>query len=385
MVEDTYHVRATFLDTEPLPSVEASIAAAPAVEGAYLRHAPFLLIYNEVGSGKLVKIRRVALRTLSGQGQTTLLPTNLQLSRISAITVDGDTIVPDKMNTSIGDLPSQVKIQQYANTTETAGTELRRLLNLPEQNMVRALSLMCVPKFKTAEWTCGDYACQGVSGHILREGEGITIRNTTVPFSMAWRVFCLFTTSAGTYVVSEIMRSVDDQRNLFTIFNGSGSGVVINVRQLIVMEAGTDDVPAVAMYRVESYSNGDDVSAMAMDTSKSLYPFVKVKTKPEAVLYGASYGAIIVNPKYRRVQLNTWGTSPGLAGVDMKSQLDNALIIDNIGSVSAEPITLRAGEGIALIQAENASGLGLWAASVTFSLSDLPADLYSLGRVVSNA
>jgi len=388
MATDTFHVRATFLDAEPLPNIEASIAAAPAADqGMYLKHVPFLCIFNDPASGKIVKIKRVSLRTVAGQGQTTLLPSNMQLNLISAITVDGETIVPAKMSSSASDPPSQVKIQQYAVTTPVSDSELRRLHNYPVQNMTRALAPFVTPKFQTGEWSRGDYACQGVTGYVLAEGEGITIRNADIPFSMAWRVFILFTIGVTTYVVSEVMRSVDDQRNLFTIFNGSGSGVSVNVRQITVMEAGTDEVPFVSMYRVDSHVAGEALTTMKMDSNSTMPSSVRVRTRGVATLYGYNYGAVIANPKYRRVPLNTWGTGPGLAGVDMKSQLETMLIFDNVACCADnEPITLRAGEGIAMFQNENASGLGRWTTSVTFTVENVPASggsTYSRGRVVN--
>lgn len=279
----------------------------------YLTQPSPLAIFNEQGSGKKIRVKLLNLRPMSGPNAVTSLIAIQQISAYSG----GVSLTPFKFDSANNDLPSQVVCNiDPASVTLTANTKLRRSMTLCEQNPVRALAPLCACANGDARsgMDSGEFirltGDADVTGYILREGQGLAI------------VYEANSPSHG-YAVNLRMKNMADGQCYrydylieprymsgvcpIILFNGSGSGIVLEVEKMQIREIGTDEI-VLADYSVidgimGSECMGATPSYVMADSADSLPSGVLLKKNCVTARAGSKIGAVITSPAQRRLVL----------------------------------------------------------------------------------
>lgn len=393
---ETYHVTlgltplAELVQLPPNPAIvgEEGITTAallPTLGGnpglpCVVNSAPFAL-FNSEGTNKLVNILEIDL--LETQGRTATA-TNFAFGfeRCSAMT-GGDDIEVTKLDSNSSSLPSQVLVRKVIGAYTTTGGTIRKVLDLPQLNATRAAAFP--PWRSPTAWTNDRvYGASNadVQGQVLREGEGFVAMTTTGtgkgPFPLA--VIVLFSIGAATYM-AHTQGSADTFPAFLGIFNGSGSGVVITINQVLVAEVMTDDTP-LRRFQLETISGikaPDLLEAVALDSSNAALP-AGIVVAQKAACFQASSDCVVLPSRtdehvLRRLVRPDVGASPGLTTPFTAPQHISRHVFSQH---SDGPLVLRSGEGIALYQRQTYSGLAFgYQLSVLFSVEDDPGQAIS--------
>lgn len=354
-------------------------------------NSPAFALFNEAGSGKIVNVLEVDL--LETQGRTATAGTNFAFGfeRCSAMT-GGDDVEVTKFDSDDADLPSQVLVREVIGAYTAAGGTIRKVLDMPQLNPTRAVAF---PPWRTpTSWTNDRiYGASNadVQGQVLREGQGFVAMTTAgtgkEPFPVA--VIVIFSVGSATYM-ARTRGSADTFPAFLGIFNGSGSGVVITINQVLVAEVMTDDTP-IRRYQLETISGlraPDRVDAVSLDSGVSLPPGIILADKGAA--FQASADCVDAPPRtnehvLRRLVMADAGASVGLAAPFTnwpRSSLGRSRIFSQH---SDGPFVLREGEGIALYQRQTNTGRCFgYQLSVLFSVEDGPSSGTAIAPVIGS-
>lgn len=390
---DTFHVTtsltplAELVQLPPNPALvdESGITTAallPTLGGnpglpSVVGSAPFA-IFNEAGSAKLLNILEIDL--VETQGRTTTAANfALGFERCSAMS-GGDDIEVTKFDTDDADLPAEVLVREVIGAYTTDGGAIRKVLDLPQLNPTRAVAF---PMWRTPTAWSNDrvYGASNadVQGQVLREGQGFVAMTTAgtgkAPFPLAVIVF--FSVGSATYM-ARTRGSADTFPAFLGIFNGSGSGVVITINQVLVAEVMTDDT-TLRRFQLETISGikaPDRLDVVPLDSSAALPSGIVVAQK--AACLQASFDDVSLPSRpnehvLRRLVRPDAGASPGLA-TPFTNWPRAALGQSRIWSQHSDgPLVLRPGEGVALFQRQTYTGLAFgYQLSVLFSVDDAP-------------
>lgn len=318
----------------------------------YLQHASPLAVMNETGSGQIVRVRSANLRPNTGPNTLTSL---VSLRRISAVT-PGVPTVPFKFDSANADLPSQVLIgSSPAAFTGPATSAYRRTMALSEQNPTRALATLCAAANGDARsgMDSGEFirltGDAALTGYILREGEGLALVFDTDSPSHCFTANLRFKNVANgqCYRANEIIepRYMAGMAAAY-IFNGVGSGVVLEVEKIQVREIGTDELVMADYQLIESVGGGEPPTNIVMsDSSQSLPPGITIVKNCVTSRIGSKWGAVLTNPAERRVML---AEPPYGVGISAGPQVARRGELARDFAVSESEIILREGQGFAL-------------------------------------
>ncbi len=290
----------------------------------YMTQPSPLAVYNEQGSGKKIRVKLLNLRPLSA---TNVLTSLIAVQKINAYT-GGISLVPFKFDSTNNDLPSQVACKiDPTSVTLTANTELRRSMTLSEQNPVRALAPLCACANGNARsgMDSGEFirltGDTDVTGYILREGEGLAI------------VYKADSPAHG-YTINIRMKNIADGQCYrfdhvvepkymngscpIVLFNGSGSGVVLEVEKVQIREIGTDEF-VLADYSIIDGIMGPECQGEAAcyimaDSTDTLPEGITVKKNCVTARAGSKIGALISLPAQRRLVLTEAPYGVGITG-----------------------------------------------------------------------
>jgi hypothetical protein len=336
------------------------------------------VLWNPSTSGYKVYVKNMKVMNQMSQ-DIVIGSSQLNIQRISAYvtndyTANAGYIV--KMNSTNPALPSQVKILTRVDSVTTSGAVLRSFMNLPEfgDTIVQARTIAISPakKLGTAGFdTCNvynsGYCSAATTGQVLREGEGLAFVAANIQVNVAYRFSILFKTGDGsTYGATETIRPYATMSPML-IFNGVGSGVIITVLNIECQEVGTDSLCQFAIQKIDDIFLGSDevdvtANVLKMDSTNVLPPGLKCYTNCLVELAGVKNGAVTVAPTFRRNAQMWLGTGPSWAvGPRMYGTVTSSELIDN----GANPIIVRPGEGIAIMQ-KNASSMGRYEATIFF-------------------
>lgn len=328
---------------------------ATAVTGhPYLVHPSPLAIFNNKDSGKLLRVRLANLRPLTGPNA---LSAKVSLVRISALTGGTDDL-PDKMDSTNADLPSQVRTVA-APMTITQTAVLRSSMAIAELNATRALATLCAAYNGDSRsgMDSGEFVRMtgdaDVTGHILREGQGIAVVYNTNSPTHGWALSLRMknTVTGATYryntiVVPKYMSGAA----IYAVFNGVGSGVVIEVEKMQIREIGTDEIVIAEYTPIDGILDMgcDDINAniVMADSADTLPVGVCIKKNCVTARSGAKIGGLITLPTMRKVSLAEPPYGPGVSTgpqVARRGRLSRDMEIDGDSA-----IVLREGQGFAL-------------------------------------
>lgn len=255
----------------------------PQVASLPLQDGLFGILNNANGYG--VEIRKVDARMAGAYGNNDIA--KLQWSRITALS--GGMVVPaSKYDSTAAALPSQVIARRYDSDINATVTDLfRQWAEVPG-----ALGIEC-PGFSTtpmvarlggknnATGATSWYAGQPGGGTraetiILREGEGIALQPSQggIPHSMWVSMSIRVVGTAHCYEYSDaLLASMSPEQYagiLFALFNGSGSGVVLEVRVARVspmsamdtgFQVGTTPVPNMRLALIDGWLTQPDITS----------------------------------------------------------------------------------------------------------------------------
>jgi hypothetical protein len=365
---------------------EVPLTAVTGQPDIYMVGAAWVL-WNEPTSNQIIYFKN--LKIINQMSQDTATGTSkLDIQRVTGYTTSSMTATAAyvaKMDSTNPDLPSQVKCLTRLDTV-TGGTVTRSFMNAPNKSMgaaagatARTVAFDCSKNLgstasglnRATVQSCG-YGNDSVQPWTMNEGEGIAIVPATIQTNAAYRMSITFTTGSGTYIMAETLRPFAVVPSMM-LYNGSDSGVILKAYQIECQEIGPVDICNFAIQKVDGISPeiyGTDVTStiFSMDSSNSLPSGIKMYEDCLVSLYGSKYGAFITNPSFRRNVQQWLGTGPTWAiGTRMYGIVTSSDILDN----SVNPVVLRPGEGLALLQ-KNASGIGRYGASVLFQTEAIP-------------
>ena len=280
----------------------------------YFTQASPLAIFNEQGSGNKIRVKLLNLRPLSGTNALTSL---IAIQKISAYS-GGVSLTPFKFDSANNDLPSQVVCNtDPATVTLTANTKMKRSMTLCEQNPTRALATLCAcangdarSGMDSGEFIrlTGDAA---VTGYILRENEGLAIvyesNSPSHGYVINIRMKNMSTNQCYRYDYVIEPRYMSGVCPLI-LFNGSGSGIVLEVEKIQIREIGSDEI-VLADYSVidgimGSECMGETPCYIMADSSDTLPTGVLIKKNCVTARAGSKIGALITSPAQRRLVLS---------------------------------------------------------------------------------
>ena len=354
---DTFQVRDQ--DDRHVFSVEMPVTA---VTGhPYLEHVAPLALFNPTGSGKTVRVRRAEVMPL--MAQTTTTPGNYDLYRITAHTGTDDAIAAVKLDSNSAALPSQVVLARRPATVTTSGSQWDGARAIPLANDTRVLGY----GFAATPWAQRLHRQDATTAErqrmTLREGEGIAVSLNSVVglvyrFMVTLTVRVAATGACHTYTFPVTPAVLP----LFSLLNGSGSGVVLEVVSLNYQEIGTDILPQIAIEPIDGIGDGDDLTPIAYDSAASIGAIV-AKHNCKILMRGAKAGALISVPHEHWQVPSAFGAGPGMA--NLASAMD--FFRKRQPYANEFDIVLREGEGLAITY-KNAGSLGRMRHAMTFTV-----------------
>jgi hypothetical protein len=341
-------------------------------DGATLEDGIAAIFNAHTDRRAVLDVRRV--RLLPTSGQAAFGCGTLKLCRISALS-GGEDVYIRKHDTGSADLPAEVLVRAVADSVTTSDT-LRTIGEIPVFNSLLAGGSIGarVPSrpLGSARTQTDDLmrfpTSSDVERIVLREGEGLSICEGAFGVPRAGAAgFCVRNTSSGAcYTVRsrDIRRRGSPGLSHLAIFNGSGSGVILEVFSVQYPEEGEATIPLVRLAKISGYVGGVDASEniLKLDTQATIPSTVKALGGPfRAQLMGEDSGTTI-----------DWHSRHGVDGLNVLQQQNigvfrrltspvistdaespllysfaNSLVWQSSGA--NEGIILRPGEGLAVL------------------------------------
>lgn len=362
-----------------VPSLETIAAGVPSQQ-----HAALFGLYNAVGSQRLIKVVSVSVQEDSAR--TSGVATGLDVRRITAV-AHGPAVPAFKLDSSAAALPAQVIASTKADYTGTA--IIRRVFSGQQLNPSRAVPYGVYPLSGDRRTALGALVTTGITdaqAQILREGEGIALTcNSLGGFIYPIEVRAEIRVGSDSYLYTAVT-SVEAVPAVFAIFNGTGSGVVVTVSRITFAEIMTDGSNAASVpFSLETTSgqwSGLQLAPIPMDTQNKVLPTgVCIALNPGVVTAGPDYRSMATkrfvtggDKPIRRVATPYNGKGIGLPNLCLQNGTGRNVIDLLHSNMNAGPITLREGEGLALLQRSNSNGFGAYWVQFVFTVQDnLPA------------
>jgi len=279
----------------------------------YMTQPSPLAIFNDQGSGNKIRVKLLNLRPLSGTNASTSM---IAIQKISAY-LGGTGLIPFKFDSANSDLPSQVICNiDPATVTLTANTKLKRSMTLSEQNPTRALASLCACANGDARsgMDSGEFirltGDADVTGYILREDEGLAVvyESNSPAHGYAINIRMKNMTNNQCYRYDYVIepRYMSGVCPLI-LFNGSGSGIVLEVEKIQIREIGSNEI-VMADYSIidgimGSECMGETPCYIMADSADSLPTGVNIKKKCVTARAGSKIGALITIPAQKRLTL----------------------------------------------------------------------------------
>lgn len=233
-----------------------------------------LAIGNEVGSGKVIRIKEISIQM---QGcSPSVGTTGMEVLTLISAHEGGDSLSIYEFDSN-NSLPAQVTAKSNSRITVTANSIFRRSVCAPSLRSNRTPPIFALQGAHNAGLNFSQIfsrqstTCQGI---VLREGEGLAWYTPAGarPQSNYFGVCVQFsTTEAGnpTYGFRETYNTLADDTPGFSLMNGTGSGVVIEVTKVDVYEIGDDTVPCFSIIPIDGIdplNEGYTVTPIKMDS-----------------------------------------------------------------------------------------------------------------------
>lgn len=281
-----------------------------------------------------LEIKKVDARVTGPFGPTQL--SRLALSRISAVTLNGagETVIASKFNTASADLPAQVKFYRPTDLLATASDVFRRYVEQPGNygNLLNGTRIpIAVRRNGSKAMGCdilmniGDRASV-VQPIVLREGEGIALfpLEPGCPHAGLISLVMRVVATGACYVYSEVavpMATETLDAPIFALFNGTGSGVVLEVTAVRASVQNEGDAtgssgtafPAFRLANVDGYFDGPDTTRtftpVAHDTRNALPTGISCVSGFQGLGAGSTRGVPYDFFRWNTSAQSFWGNS----------------------------------------------------------------------------
>lgn len=347
-------------------------------EHPYLDHIAALAVFNVTGSGKVVKIKEVCINPVSSINIASTILGGAIVQKITALT-GGETVAPTKLDSNNATLPAQVSTVKYPSATTLTGSPILRVALFPTFNVTRVLSAMAsasgshsrIGPGQLLRW--GDATTSQTQKITLREGEGIVLGmnggNNALPIEYNVALWIRNQSSGACYQIRE--RVFSSELGMLAVLNGSGSGVILEIFNIELIEAGTDDMASFTVEGIDlaDISNGENVTPVSHDSTNTLPADIRCIRNAHVKSAGFNEGVKIAIPQRRRVAMVTY--QQGGVATPPVSILKNPLFRAQEGY----EMVLREGKGIGIFK-RTTGGVGRFDIAITFTIDG------ALGSVV---
>jgi hypothetical protein len=351
-------------------------------------------LFNRSGSGRKVTVHEIFFRDLSAPNTANI--TNLDFKRITGYTGGEFSITPQKHDTNNDNLPAEVVCVEDAATITSTIIEHRTIVNIPFYS--ESQSVLNRPGTLTPGNTRDSLSpanmlyfnfqnASDVQGIILREGEGFAIapKSNLVYQTVRYKAIIKFrkTSNSHCYSISEMFTTQGDAVPI-VLFNGSGSGVILEVYQVDLLEVGVNTVPYLfSVERIEGMDNGsgfeDSIMASLDPNNESLSGKVDYKVEVPVTKAGYKAGALMSQPILKR----DWQTSIGCGQASPNANFSSLNASFLMPHNDCSEIVLHEGEGIAIFK-RVPSSIGKSSIKITFSVDPILSATYARSRVVND-
>ena len=366
-----------FDDSVVEPSVPHPITVI--TPGYITEHLSAFALWNGAGSNKLIKVQRADI--VNYGSYNSLIGTAIEVMRISAMS-GGDALTAKKFDTNTSDLPAQ--ITAATRPAIATGNVYRRAMDF-----ARMLDEVTInPGFPGARhgsdrdgsdhasvYAPGYRAISDIQPLTLAEGQGFALNVPSIRMSLGYELNVIFTTSDGSYEYSETVRPRGVEP-FFAMFNASGSGRTVYIRQVCLNEVGYSAVvkfDAILIDGMEE-NEGTTITPIPADTSNASLPSqIKCKITVRVRPKGSKAGAVIRAPEVRRMM----NAGLGGASVSLTDITFNGLYTDKGLFIRNAPVVLRENEGLAFLKTTG-SCVGHFEFYCRFTVEDTVAMAYPI-------
>lgn len=239
----------------------------PSLYGAF--DGAMAILNRETVLDRRIEIREISMLPV-GAFNSAGISGYLTLSRISAA-VDGTAAIFQKHDTASADLPSQVSFSINPTSVTIVSTQ-RRVADQP--NLV-ATTLQLGQKTQGITSRLASSALLGgvdssIQSIVLREGEGIALTQTSPSFPHKFYIRVIITniSSGETYKIGTLEADYGNVNDaIFSLVNGSGSGVVLDVRTIFSIELGSGESADFRLAYIDGVNGGTSLTPVAMDSA----------------------------------------------------------------------------------------------------------------------
>lgn len=348
-------------DTAPYRAFSPELPNTAVTGHPYLSHVAPLALFNPTGSGLVVRVRRVDVLPLMEQSTTT--PSVAEVYRITAHTGATDTVAATALDSANAALPAQVVCARAPASITTTGDRLDSARSMPLANDTRAVGYAFAQLPLSRRLGRADAATAELQRIVLREGQGIAATMSSSN-GLVWRgrVVVVVRNVSGGACYAYGFAFCEGMSPRFSLLNGSGSGVVLEVVSVGYVETGTDVVPQIALEPIDGIGDGEAVPIVPMDSTASAGTLI-ARRNCAILMRGAKAGALISVPHMQ------WRVPP-LMGI--ASNVGNLVGRTPFWQRGAGPympeldLVLREGEGVAITY-KNAGSLGRMLHGFTFT------------------
>lgn len=378
------------------------------------RDQSLLVVYNNESVKATRKIQIVKL-DVQPFSPTTTTPGSFALARITSLS-GGSDIPIIKASEANADISPLISLKTNADVV-SSGSKFRAHLILPVST--QGLSLMSVgngyatgnPRCDTGGLFDAGYGASSTQRIVLREGEGVALipnESVNMPSNASWYWTAVLQIGSETYYTYSGIYATPGSAS-FAIYNGVGSGQVIEVVDMNVLYMGPTtitsplaDAPYVRFVKIARYIGGEEVELTQRDTSIPIPAALKVvrnrfhnpmQIKMITDLNGLGEGELLYPEQntaaYRRIGIVRQSMThmfsimaPGLASNVFWSEFmvnDVQHGIDFRGSGDVAPLTLNAGEGLAVVVNNCTPFCSYWIDLLVKHLPPIDANIRRIG------
>lgn len=335
-----------------------------------------LAIFNKIGSGKIININSANLYS-SSFVSTTGLSGGDPYALFVINSLDGGIDVPYiKMDSASSDLTGITVTSKGTSTKNKVlkSSKLGKLKNLASGTILFANSTLCS---KTIE-LLGSNSNTNIQKIIIREGEGIAIAapvsNLQYYVTSIVIEITILVQGGGTYMYT-VKTAAFNEYDMFSLFNESGSGKVIEIININIIDEKTfnvrtgSSVSQSSLFYLTPITNinetsGDNITPVKYNSQNaSISSDIIIK---ENCIVSDLYNFTSLHKRMIRWFISGWHAAfgnPFLLGTNTISKFNNKEIFDSI--------ELNEGEGIALM-AFVPNSFGTNEINIEFTITDAP-------------
>lgn len=264
----TFHATFPRVDIKPLTDGLASIFNA-----------------EESDARRVFEVTRIAVRPPSAYGAangSSIRAAVVGLYRITAMS-GGAPVSAAQRDTGAAALPGQVSCATYPDSVTVSGAAIRKLADAPSLTFAGSNQWTCGRVFGGSlfPYMRGNHADvmrfggdATIERIVLREGEGVAFVLDAFGFPRAGQINVVLavqgTNATHQFRSRDIGHPYRVGDALLALFNGAGSGVVLEVNAIEYPNDGESNFPTFRLAKIDRATGGDAVSPVAADTDNAI-------------------------------------------------------------------------------------------------------------------